>query len=87
LELAKTMERELQWKVLEAQNDTIQWGNFADSVSLSDDGWPGVLADAVWPSASDGPLCANCWTDLKVGIEVSIEVRSDAVEDQGEHSA
>jgi hypothetical protein len=80
------MDVELRWKALEAQNDAIPWGEVADSSTSSEEGWPGVPADAVWPSTSDGPLHADGWPDLEVGVEVSIEVRSNVVEYQGEHS-
>jgi hypothetical protein len=59
------MKEKLQWKAIEEGNAAIKWG-FADSAS-SEEGWPGVPSDAAWP-------------DLKVGIEVSVEVHSD-VED------
>jgi hypothetical protein len=78
---------ELQWKALEVQNDVIQWGVDADLSTSSEEGWLGVPADVVWPSPFDGPLCADGWPDLEVAIEVSVEVCSDAVEYQREHSA
>jgi hypothetical protein len=80
------MKGELQWKVIEERNSTIKWEEFADSVNLSEDGWPGVPSDAVWPSHSDGPLRADGWPILEVGVEMSVEVRSDAVESPREHS-
>jgi hypothetical protein len=61
------MEGELQWKAIEERNLAIKWGEFADSTASSEDGWPVVSSAAAWP-------------DLEVGIEVSVEVRSD-VED------
>jgi hypothetical protein len=36
------MERELLWKVQEAQNDAIQWGVDVGSDGSSEEGWPGV---------------------------------------------
>jgi hypothetical protein len=74
------MEGELRWKAIEERNLAIKWGEFADSVASSEDGWPGVPSDAEWPSHSEGLLRADGWPDLEVGIEVSVEVRSD-VED------
>jgi hypothetical protein len=75
------MKEELQWKAIEERNCAIKWGGgFVDSVASSEDGWPGVSSDAAWPDRSEGPLRANGWPDLKVGIEVLVEVRSD-VED------
>jgi hypothetical protein len=41
------MERELLWKAREAQNDAIQWGADVESSASSEEGWPGVLVDAV----------------------------------------
>jgi hypothetical protein len=75
-----TMEGELQWKAIEERNLAIKWGEFADSLTSSEDGWPGVPSSAEWPSHSEGLLRADGWPDLEVGIEVSVEVRSD-VED------
>jgi hypothetical protein len=81
------MKGELQWKVIEERNSAIKWGEFADLLTSSDDGWPGVPLDAAWPSHSDEPLCADGWPILEVGVEVSVEVHSDAVESPREHSA
>jgi hypothetical protein len=74
------MKEELQWKAIEERNLAIKWGEFADSAVSSEDGWLGVPSDAVWPSHSEGPLHADGWPDLEVGIKVSVEVHSD-VED------
>jgi hypothetical protein len=74
------MKEELQWKAIEEKNAAIKWGEFADSWSSSEDSWPGVHSDAVWPSPSEGPLRADGWPNLEVGIEVSVEIHSD-VED------
>jgi hypothetical protein len=61
------MKEELQWKAIEERNLAIKWGEFADSMASSEDGWPGVSSAAAWP-------------DLEVGIEVSVEVRSDVAD-------
>jgi hypothetical protein len=74
------MEGELRWKAIEEHNLAIKWGEFVDSAASSKDGWPGVPSDAKWPSHSEGLLHADGRPDLEVGIEVSVEVRSD-VED------
>jgi hypothetical protein len=74
------MKEELQWKAIEERNLAIKWGEFVNSVVLSEDGWPGVPSDEVWPSHSEGLLHADGWPDLEVGIEVSVEVHLD-VED------
>jgi hypothetical protein len=88
LELAKTIERELIWKAREAQNDAIQWGVDVDSSTPSEEGWPGVPVDATWPSPLPGALLhANGWPSVEGGVEVEVEVCSDAVELQREHSA
>jgi hypothetical protein len=55
------MRGELSWKAVEEHNNAIKW---FDELRSSEDGWPGVPADAVWPA-------------LEVGVEVSVEVRSD----------
>jgi hypothetical protein len=73
------MKMELQWKAIEEKNTAIKWGEFADLLTSSEDSWPGVPSDTAWPSHTDGPLRANGWPDLKVGVEVSVEVCSDAV--------
>jgi hypothetical protein len=82
------MARENLWKEQEAWNDVIQWGVDVDSSTLSEEGWPGVLADAVWPSLYDRePLCTHRWPSVEGEVEVSIEVCSDASVSQREHSA
>jgi hypothetical protein len=58
------MKEELQWKEIEEKNCAIKWGGWLDSVDSSEDGWPGVSSNAVWPN-------------LEVGVEVSVEVRSE----------
>jgi hypothetical protein len=73
------MREELQWKAIEEKNAAIKWGGFAGSWSSSEDGWPGVPSDAMWPSPSEGPLRVGDWPDLEVGVEVSVEVHSDVV--------
>jgi hypothetical protein len=71
------MKEELQWKAIEDKNAAIKWGEFAGLWSSSEDCWLGVPSDAVWPSPSEGLLRADGWPDLKVRVEVSIEVHSD----------
>jgi hypothetical protein len=58
------MRDELQWKEIEDQNATIKWGGWVDTETFSEDGWPAVSLDARWPA-------------LEVGVEVSVEVRSE----------
>jgi hypothetical protein len=55
---------ELQWKEIEEQNATIKWGGWLDAETSSGDGWPGASSDGAWPA-------------LEVGVEVSVEVRSE----------
>jgi hypothetical protein len=59
--LTDTMRGELSWKAVDEHNIAIKW---FDESRLSEDGWPGVPADAVWSA-------------LEVGVEVSVEVHSD----------
>jgi hypothetical protein len=75
------IERELIWKAQEAHNDVIQWGVDVESSALSNEGWPGVPADAVWPS-EDEPLRTHGWPSISGGVQVEVEVRSvvDGVE-------
>jgi hypothetical protein len=47
LGLVQSIARENIWKEREAQNDAIQWGADVDSTTSSEEGWPGVPADAV----------------------------------------
>jgi hypothetical protein len=68
---------ELKWRAVEERNLAVKWGECAGSAMSSEDGWPGVSLDAVWPSPSEGPLRADGWPDLQVGVEVSVEVHSD----------
>jgi hypothetical protein len=58
------MREELSWKAVEEKNSAIKWGGGFDELTSSEDGWPGVPADAAWPA-------------LEVGVEVSVEVRSE----------
>jgi hypothetical protein len=73
------MKGELQWKAIEDKNAVIKWGEFVDLLTSSEDGWLGVPLDAAWPSHSEGPLRADGWPDLEVGVEVSVEVHLDVV--------
>jgi hypothetical protein len=57
------MRDELKWKEVDGQNTAIKWGLFATDTP-SEEGWPDVPSSARWP-------------DLEVGVEVSIEVRSE----------
>jgi hypothetical protein len=85
--LAKTMEGELLWKAREAQNDAIQWGADVESSASSEEGWPGVPADAVWPSLYENePLRTHGWLSVGGGVMVEVEVRS-VVKEVGGHSA
>jgi hypothetical protein len=56
------MRIELQWKEIEEKNCAIKWGGWLET--SSDEGWPGVSSDVAWPA-------------LEVGVEVSVEVRSE----------
>jgi hypothetical protein len=56
------MRDELKWKGMEEHNAAVKWG--FDSDASSNDGWPSVPQNARWP-------------DLEVGVEVSVEVRSE----------
>jgi hypothetical protein len=58
------MKEELSWKAVEEQNSAIKWGGWLDESTSSEDGWPGVPADAAWLA-------------LEVGVEVLVEVRSE----------
>jgi hypothetical protein len=58
------MREELQWKEIEDQNAAIKWGGWVDTETSSEDGWPAVSSDGRWPA-------------LEVGVEVSVEVRSE----------
>jgi hypothetical protein len=57
------MRDELKWKEMEEHNAAIKWGVFDSEVS-SKDGWPSVPEDGKW-------------SDFEVGVEVSVEVRSE----------
>jgi hypothetical protein len=80
--------REKEWENCQAQNDTIEWGK-EDSLETSlEEGWPSVPADAVWPSYDAGDLTrTHGWPSVEGGVEVVVEVCSDASERQREHSA
>jgi hypothetical protein len=87
LELAKTIEREIIWKVREAQNNAIQWGADVESSASPEEGWLGVPADAVWPSIYENePLHTHGWLSVDGGITVEVEVCSVVEEVEG-HSA
>jgi hypothetical protein len=58
------MKEELRWKAIEEQKSAIKWGGWVDEATSEEEGWPGVPSDAAWPA-------------LKVGVEVSVEVRSE----------
>jgi hypothetical protein len=58
------MRDELKWKEVDEQNAAIKWGMGFDAKMSSEDGWPDIPSDARWP-------------DLEVGVEVSVEVRSE----------
>jgi hypothetical protein len=82
--LAKTIERELIWKVTEAQNNAIQWGADVELSASSEEGWPSVPADAVWPSIYENePLCTHGWPSIDGGITVEVEVRLVVEEVEG----
>jgi hypothetical protein len=82
-----TIEREIVWKALEAQNNVIQWGVDVDSTTPLEEGRPGIPVDAVWPSPLVGePLRSHGWPSVEGGIEVTMEVCSDTVKFQREHS-
>jgi hypothetical protein len=57
------------------QNDAIQWGVDVESSTLSEEGWPNVPADARWHA----PIGADGWPSIMGGVEVTIEVCSDAL--------
>jgi hypothetical protein len=57
------MRDELKWKEVDERNAAIKWGVF-ETDTPSEEGWPDALSDARWP-------------DLEVGVEVSVEVRSN----------
>jgi hypothetical protein len=77
------IERERVWKAREAQNDAVQWGVDVESSSLLEEGWPNVPAEARWHA----PIGADGWLSVEGGVEVSIEVVSDAVELERDCSA
>jgi hypothetical protein len=47
------------WKAQEVQNDAIQWGVDVESSASSEEGWPGVPADAVWPHQIGADGCPS----------------------------
>jgi hypothetical protein len=74
-------------KAREAQNNAIQWGADVESLASSEEGWPDVPADAVWPSIYENePLRTHGWPSVDGGITVEVEVRSVVEEVEG-HSA
>jgi hypothetical protein len=81
----QSIERENIWKEREGQNDAVQWGVDVDSSTSSEEGWPGVPADALWRYPED-PLHTHGWPSVKGGVEVSIKVCSDALVSRREHS-
>jgi hypothetical protein len=82
--LAKTIERELLWTAREAQNDAIQWGADVESLASSEEGWPGVPADALWPSLDEDELLrTHGWPSVGGGVRVEVEVRSVIEEVEG----
>jgi hypothetical protein len=86
-ELAKTIERELLWKVREAQNDAIQWGVDADLEGSLEAGWPGVPSDLLWPDLLlEEPLRTHSWPSIDGGARVKVEVHSVVDRVEG-HSA
>jgi hypothetical protein len=59
-----------------------------ESSSSSGGGWPGAEADGEWPPHGSGdPTRTHGWPSVDGGIEVSIEVRSNILELEGERSA
>jgi hypothetical protein len=86
--LIRMIAREKEWESCQAQNDAIEWGKGSCSGVPSEEGWPGVPADAVWPSYDAEDLTrTHGWPSVKGGVEVIVEVCSDALERQREHSA
>jgi hypothetical protein len=73
--------------VREAQNNVIQWGADVEASASSEEGWPGVPADAVWPSIyKNEPLRTHGWPSVDGGVTVEVEVHSVVEEVEG-HSA
>jgi hypothetical protein len=70
------------------------WGN-TPPASPVPEGWPGVVVDehnGNWPSLSEVvPLCVDSWPNLSTsvegGIEVTIEVVTNAGDPQEKHTA
>jgi hypothetical protein len=54
-----------------------------ESSASSEEGWPSVPADTVWPYR----IGADGWPSIEGGVKVSIEVVSDTVELERECSA
>jgi hypothetical protein len=67
------------WKAREAQNDAIQWGVDVESLAASEEGWPGVPADALWPYQ----IGADGWLSIEGEVKVQVEVRSVIEEVEG----
>jgi hypothetical protein len=86
--MCRTIAREKEWESRQAQNDALEWGKGVRSSTPSEEGWPGVPADTAWPSydAVD-PTRTHGWPSVEGGVEVIVEVCSDALERQREHSA
>jgi hypothetical protein len=86
--LVRMIAREKEWEKRQAFNDAVDWGKKDGSEASPEEGWPGVPADAVWPSYDAGdPTRTHGWPSVERGVEVVVEVCSDASECQREHSA
>jgi hypothetical protein len=86
--LVQTIAREKEWEKCQAFNNAIDWGKKDGSEASLEEGWPGVPADAVWPSYDAGDSTrTHGWPSVEGGVEVVVEVCSDASERQREHSA
>jgi hypothetical protein len=86
--LIRTIAREKEWENRQVQNDTIEWGKRSHSETPVEEGWPSVPTDAVWPPYDAGDSThTHGWPSVKRGVEVVVEVCSDASKHQREHSA
>jgi hypothetical protein len=84
----QSIARENIWKEREAQNDAIQWGVDVGSMTSLEEGWPSIPVDVVWPSPlAEEPLRADGWPSVEGGVAVDVEVCSDVVDFQRDHSA
>jgi hypothetical protein len=86
-----TLAQEAEWKDQEAQNDTVEWGVDDGLVTPPEEGWPGISIDeehrVTWPSPSnEGSIHVDDWPSIEGGVEVTVEVCSDAMELQREYS-